>query len=132
MRGIDIELPLPRLSWDEAMNRFGSDKPDLRFGFELRDLADAVKDSAFNVFTDALSSGRVMGIKIDDGSRHFNRKDIDKMTEAVKDFGAKGLVWIRFEESEIKSSVNKFFDQEQLRRIGDVFEAKAASRVYDH
>ena len=130
MRGIDIQTPLPRLTWDEAMNRFGSDKPDLRFGFELHDLADVVKDSSFNVFTDALKDGgRVMGIDIEGASANFSRKDIDKMTESIKSFGAKGLVWIRFEEDEIKSSVNKFFDQDQLKKIGEVFGAKTGDLV---
>ena len=130
MRGIDIQIPIPRLTWDEAMNRFGSDKPDLRFGFELHDLADTVKDCSFNVFTDALKEGgKVMGIDIEGASVNFSRKDIDKMTEAIKSFGAKGLVWIRFEEDEIKSSVNKFFDQDQLRAIGDVFGAKTGDLV---
>ncbi len=130
MRGIDIQTPLPRLTWDEAMNRFGSDKPDLRFGFELHDLADAVRDCSFNVFTDALKDGgKVMGIDIDGASANFSRKDIDKMTEAIKSFGAKGLVWIRFEEDGIKSSVNKFFDQDQLKKIGKVFEAKTGDLI---
>ena len=130
MRGIDIQIPLPRLTWDEAMNRFGSDKPDLRFGFELHDLADVVKDSSFAVFTDALKEGgRVMGIDIEGASANFSRKDIDKMTESIKSFGAKGLVWIRFEENEIKSSVSKFFDQEQLKKIGEVFGAKTGDLV---
>ena len=130
MKGIDIQIPLPRLSWDEAMNRFGSDKPDLRFGFELKDLADVVKDSGFGVFTDALASGgRVMGIDIEGASKNFSRKDIDKMTESIKSFGAKGLVWIRFEEDEIKSSVNKFFDQDALKKIGEVFQAKTGDLI---
>ena len=130
MKGIDIQIPLPRLSWDEAMNRFGSDKPDLRFGFELKDLADVVKDSGFGVFTDALAAGgRVMGIDIEGASKNFSRKDIDKMTESIKSFGAKGLVWIRFEEDEIKSSVNKFFDQDALKKIGEVFQAKTGDLI---
>jgi aspartyl-tRNA synthetase len=130
MRGIDIEIPLPRLTWDEAMNRFGSDKPDLRFGFELKDIADVVKDSGFGVFTDAIKDGgRVMGIDIEGASKNFSRKDIDKMTESIKSFGAKGLVWIRFEEDEIKSSVNKFFDQEALKKIGEVFGAKTGDLI---
>ncbi len=130
MKGIDIKLPLPRLSWDEAMNRYGSDKPDLRFGFELHDIADVVKDSGFGVFTDAIASGgKVMGIDIEGASKNFSRKDIDKMTESIKSFGAKGLVWIRFEEDEIKSSVNKFFDQEALKKIGEVFGAKTGDLI---
>ena len=130
MKGIDIKTPLPRLSWDEAMNRYGSDKPDLRFGFELVDIADAVKDCAFEVFTNAIKDGgKVMGIKIDGGSPRFSRKDIDKMVESVKTFKAKGLVWIRVEDNEIKSSVNKFFSQEELADLASKFDAKAGDLI---
>ncbi|MCF0150585.1 MAG: aspartate--tRNA ligase [Firmicutes bacterium] len=125
MKGIDIQTPLPRLTWDEAMNRYGSDKPDLRFGFELHDLHDAVKDCSFSVFTDALKDGgKVMGIDLTDCSSRFSRKDIDKMTESIKTYGAKGMVWLRMEKDEIKSSVSKFFDQQQLAEIAKVFDAK--------
>ncbi|MBO4861441.1 MAG: aspartate--tRNA ligase, partial [Firmicutes bacterium] len=130
MRGIDIETPLPRLTWDEAMDRYGSDKPDLRFGFELTDIKDSVKDCAFQVFTDAIAAGgKVMGIDIAGGSEKFSRKDIDKMVESVKVFGAKGLVWIRIEQDEIKSSVNKFFSQEELAAICDKFNANTGDLI---
>ena len=130
MLDVDIQLPLPRMTWDEAMNRYGSDKPDLRVGFELHDLAETVKDCSFQVFTDALKDGgRVMGINMNGCSPKFSRKDIDKMTESVKTFGAKGLVWIRKEEGEIKSSVGKFFSQEELEKICSVFEAKAGDLI---
>ncbi|MBQ9891332.1 MAG: aspartate--tRNA ligase [Firmicutes bacterium] len=130
MKGIDIETPLPRLSWDEAMNHFGSDKPDLRFGFELVDIAEAVKDCSFEVFTKAIAEGeKVMGINFNGCSEKFSRKDIDKMVESVKTFGAKGLVWIRKEANEIKSSVNKFFSQEELAALCDKFGAKAGDLI---
>ena len=130
MKGIDIRTPLPRITWDEAMNRYGSDKPDLRFGFELKDIADAVKDCSFEVFTNAIKDGgRVMGVCFTGCSEKFSRKDIDKMTEKVKTFGAKGLVWIRKEDNEIKSSVNKFFSQEELASICDRFEAKTGDLI---
>ncbi len=125
MKGIDIQLPLPRLTWDTAMNRYGSDKPDLRFGFELHDLADLVKDCGFSVFTDALKDGgKVMGINIDGYSDRFSRKDVDKMSESIKTYGAKGLVWIRVEKDGIKSSVNKFFSEDELKAIAAEFGAK--------
>lgn len=125
MLDMEIETPLPRLTWTEAMNRFGSDKPDLRIGFELVDIADAVEASGFGVFDDAIASGgRVMGINMEACSEKFSRKDIDRMTESIKTFGAKGLIWIRAEEDEIKSSVSKFFDQEALAKICERFEAK--------
>ena len=101
IKGIDIELPLKRLTYDEAMERYGSDKPDLRFGFELKKLNDVVKGSEFKVFEDALlSGGDVRGICIDGGSANFSRKDIDKLTDNAKHYGAKGLVWIRMEKDE--------------------------------
>lgn len=127
---IDIETPLPRLTWQEAMERYGSDKPDTRFGSELKKLNDVVAGCGFKVFTDALEKGGdVRGICIDGGSAHFSRKDIDKLTESARSYGAKGLVWIRVNEDEINSSVNKFFDQEQLKEIAAVFEAKAGDLI---
>ncbi|MBQ1907966.1 MAG: aspartate--tRNA ligase [Firmicutes bacterium] len=125
MRGIDIQTPLRRLSWDEAMNTYGSDKPDLRFGFELHDLAPLVKDCSFPVFRDALEKGgKVMGIDIKGYSDKFSRKDVDKLTDSVKVFGAKGLVWIRVEEDGIRSSVSKFFSEDELRAIAGEFGAE--------
>ncbi len=129
IKGIDIPTPLKRMSYDEAMERFGSDKPDLRFGFELKKLNDVVAGTDFKVFADALEAGGdVRGICIDDASDKFSRKDIDKLTDNAKHYGAKGLVWIRMEEDEngnqIKSSVNKFFTQEKLAEIAAVFGAK--------
>ena len=127
---VEIQTPLPRITWDEAMERYGSDKPDTRFGFELKKLNDVVKDCEFKVFTDALAAGGdVRGICIDGGSDKFSRKDIDKLTEQAKAYGAKGLVWIRAGEGEYNSSVNKFFNQEQLGEIAEVFEAKPGDLI---
>src|SRR5699024_4111775 len=111
--------------WREAMERYGSDKPDTRFGFELKKLNDVVAGCGFKVFTDALEKGGdVRGICIDGGSGFFSRKDIDKLTESAKSYGAKGLVWIRVSDEGFNSSVNKFFDQEELGRIAGAFGAK--------
>lgn len=130
LMGVEIQTPLPRITWDEAMERYGSDKPDTRFGFELKNLNDVVKDCGFKVFTDALAAGGdVRGICIDGGSDKFSRKDIDKLTEQAKAYGAKGLVWIRAGEGEYNSSVNKFFNQEQLGEIAEVFEAKPGDLI---
>ena len=126
IKGVDIKLPLRRMSYQDAMERFGSDKPDLRFGFELKDISELVKGTEFQVFSNALSSGgSVRGICIENASDMFSRKDIDKLTENAKHYGAKGLVWIRIEADEIKSSVNKFFSQEELAEIAKAFDAKA-------
>lgn len=125
IKGFDIKLPLRRMSYQDAMERFGSDKPDLRFGFELKDISELVNGTEFQVFSNALSSGgSVRGICIDNASDKFSRKDIDKLTENAKHYGAKGLVWIRIEADEIKSSVNKFFSQEELAEIAKAFDAK--------
>ena len=130
VKGIDIETPLRRMTYAEAMERYGSDKPDLRFGFELKKLNDVVAGTEFKVFADALANGGdVRGICIDGGSEKFSRKDIDKLTDNAKHYGAKGLVWIRKEADEYKSSVNKFFTQEQLAEICDVFDAKAGDLI---
>ena len=130
LMGVEIKLPLQRMPYDEAMARYGSDKPDTRVGFELHDLSEVVKDTEFKVFADALANGgSVRGICITGGSKAFSRKDIDKLTEASKSYGAKGLVWIRKEEAEYKSSVNKFFNEEQLAEIADVFEAEAGDLI---
>ena len=130
LMNVEIETPLPRLTWQEAMERYGSDKPDVRFGFELKKLNDVVAGCSFKVFTDALAGGGdVRGICVDGGSQRFSRKDIDKLTESARSYGAKGLVWLRVGEDEINSSVNKFFDQESLREIAAVFGAKAGDLI---
>lgn len=127
---VDIATPFLRLPFDEAMERYGSDKPDTRFGFELKSLNYVVKNTEFKVFSDALAQGGdVRGICIEEGSAKFSRKDIDKLTEMAKHYGAKGLVWVRVEEDEIKSSVNKFFTPEQLEEISQVFEAPVGSLI---
>lgn len=126
--GVDIHLPLPRLSYNEAMERFGSDKPDLRFGFEIKSLNgnSAVSNSEFKVMSEAED---VRGICITDGSKQFSRKDIDKFAEQVAEYGAGGLIWLRKEENEIKSSVKKFFDQDALMSMADVFDAEIGDLI---
>lgn len=127
---VEIATPLPRIPYDEAMERYGSDKPDTRFGFELKSLNNAVKGTEFKVFADALANGGdVRGICIDGGSEKFSRKDLDKLTDATKHYGAKGVVWLRVLENEINSSVNKFFDQAGLKTIADVFQAKTGDLI---
>ncbi|NBJ17125.1 MAG: aspartate--tRNA ligase [Dehalobacter sp. 4CP] len=127
---VDIPQPLPRLSYDEAMERYGSDKPDTRFGFELKKLNDYFRHCGFGVFEQALESGGdIRGICITQGSSHFSRKDIDKLTDSIKHFKAKGMVWIRYEETGIASSVNKFFSEDQLREVITAFEASPGDLI---
>lgn len=130
LKGIDIKTPFPRITYDEAMRRYGSDKPDTRFGFELQDITDLVKDCGFKVFTDALEAGgSVRGICITAGAAQYTRKKIDKLTEMVKSYGAKGMVWMKVEEDKISSSVNKFFTPQELKNIADLMKAEKGDLI---
>lgn len=115
-KGVDIG-PIPRMSYREAMDRFGSDKPDLRFGLELKDLGEIVAGSGFKVFDDALArNGAVKGIGVEQGE--FSRAFIDKLTDMAKKAGAKGLVWIKADETgKLNSPAAKFIGEERLERI---------------
>lgn len=127
---VDIHTPIRRIPYDEAMERYGSDKPDTRFGFELKKLNDVVSGSEFKVFNDALDQGGdVRGICIENGGERYTRKSIDKLTEMVRSYGATGLIWIKPEGSQIASSINKFFTPDQLQEICDVFHAKAGDLI---
>lgn len=130
MKGIDIETPFPRIPYDEAMDRYGSDKPDTRVGFELNDITDMVNNCGFKVFTDAIEAGgSVRGICITGAAESYTRKKIDKLTDLVKSYGAKGMVWMKVAENEVTSSVNKFFSPEELKAIADRMEAKAGDLI---
>ena len=116
--GLDVQLPLPRMKWSEAMNRYGSDKPDTRFGMELIDVSDVVKDCGFGVFTTALENGgSVRGLCVK-GQASMPRKKIDALVEMAKGSGAKGLAYLCIEEDgNYKSSFAKFMTPEQLDAI---------------
>ncbi|MBR2706213.1 MAG: aspartate--tRNA ligase [Mogibacterium sp.] len=120
VKGIDVETPFPRLTYAEAMERYGSDKPDTRFGIELIKLNDVFRNCGFEVFTKALADGGdIRGICVPGGSAEFSRKKIDKLVDEVKHYGARGLVWIKNDGSAISSSVGKFFSEEELRTVMD-------------
>ncbi|MBQ6401639.1 MAG: aspartate--tRNA ligase [Firmicutes bacterium] len=130
LKGIELKTPFPRMTWQEAMDRYGSDKPDTRFGFELKDITELVKDCSFKVFTDAIAAGgSVRGICITGGAGEYTRKKIDKLTEAVKSYGARGMVWIKVADDGISSSVNKFFSPEELQNIADAMGAAAGDLI---
>ncbi len=116
--GVDITLPLPRMPWQEAMDRFGSDKPDTRFGMELCDVSDVVKNCGFGVFTGALETGgSVRGINVE-GQGAMPRKKIDKLVEYAKGCGAKGLAYLCInEDGSYKSSFTKFMTEEELAEL---------------
>ncbi len=132
LMGVEISLPLRRIPWQEAMERYGSDKPDTRFDIELHKLndLDVIRDTDFAVFRNALQSGGdVRGICVPGGSPAYSRKNIDKLTDEARHYGAKGLVWIRADEDGYKSSVNKFFDEDALRKIAEEFGAKTGDLI---
>ncbi len=123
--GKKLETPFPRITYDESMNRFGKDAPDLRFGMELSDLSDLAGKSEFKVFTGAVESGgTVRGIAVP-GCASFSRKDLDNLTEEAKIYGAKGLAWIKVTEEGFQSPITKFFTPETLDAIKEKTGANA-------
>ena len=116
--GIEVSLPIQRMTWQEAMDRFGSDKPDIRFGMELTDVSEVVKDCEFVVFKNALENGgSVRGINAK-GQGAMPRKKIDKLVNFAKDFGAKGLAYVAIQEDgTIKSSFAKFMSEEEMAAL---------------
>ena len=124
--GIDVKLPIERITWQEAMDRFGSDKPDMRFGMELHDVSDIVKNCGFSVFTGALeAAGSVRGINAE-GQGSMPRKKIDKLVEFAKGYGAKGLAYIAIaEDGTRKSSFAKFMTDEEMDALVAAMDGKA-------
>ncbi len=116
--GVDVQTPFLRLPYREAMDRFGSDKPDMRFGFELKDISDLVKDCGFSVFSSAVQGGgSVRLINIDGHAADFPRKKIDKLADFVKTYRAKGLAWARLLDGKVTSSYQKFLTPEENEAI---------------
>jgi aspartyl-tRNA synthetase len=133
IKGLELQLPLPRMTYDEAMSRFGSDAPDLRFGMELIDCSDLAAKAEFRVFSGAVEAGGVVrGIKADGAAEKFSRKRIDQFTDWVKqDFGAKGLAWFRIEEDgTLWSPIAKNFSDELLVEIGQRMEAEPGDIMF--
>ncbi|GAE26704.1 aspartyl-tRNA synthetase [Halalkalibacter wakoensis JCM 9140] len=131
VKGLDVTLPFPRLTYDEAMNRFGSDKPDLRFGMELIELSDVVKDSEFKVFQSALASGgTVKGLNLKGGADKLSRKEIDALTDFVKQYGAKGLAWLKVEEEGLKGPIAKFFSGDIAASLQEALGAEVGDLLF--
>ncbi|MED4969565.1 aspartate--tRNA ligase [Parageobacillus toebii] len=135
-KGIDISLPFPRMSYDEAMSRYGSDKPDTRFGLELVDVSEIVKNSSFKVFAGAIANGgQVKAINVKGAADQYSRKDIDALAEFVARYGAKGLAWLKVEEDGLKGPIAKFFTEEEQNGLIRTLEAEAGDLllfVADH
>ncbi len=129
LRDIEIPRPFPRFTWQESMDRFGTDKPDLRFAAEIVDLSDIVATSGFGVFRDALAGGgTVRGIDV--GPVEWSRARADALTERAKELGAMGLVWMVVEEDgTLRSPVAKFLDAAELRGMQDAFGARAGDVI---
>ncbi|AEB75750.1 aspartyl-tRNA synthetase [Clostridium botulinum] len=126
---VDVKLPIQRITYKEAMDKYGSDKPDLRFGMEINDITDAVKDVDFKVFKDAIENGgSVRAIKAPNCAG-MGRKQIDKLGEFVKTYKAKGLAWIAYKEDEIKSPISKFLQEEGMNSVIEKLDAKVGDLI---
>lgn len=132
-----IKLPFPRLTWDEAMDKYGTDKPDLRFGLEIVDLSEEVKGCGFKVFAGAVEKGGVVRAINAKGGAKFSRNDLDKLEAKAKEAGAKGLAWIAVNKDGLKSPILKFFKLEEIEKItkkmkvqvGDIIFFAADNRI---
>lgn len=142
VRNVDITLPLPRMSYDEAMARFGSDKPDTRFGMELIHVSDIMENSSFKVFKGAIESGgKICLLNVKGQAANYSRKDIDKLTDFVKVYGAKGMAWLKVDDGQLTGPVAKFLSDEEKNGLiersaavdGDLllFGSDKTSIVYD-
>jgi len=128
--GVDVQIPFQRMTYAEAMERFGSDKPDTRFCFELTDVTEIVKNSGFKVFADAVErGGSVRAINAKGCGAKFSRKEIDALTEVTRTYGAKGMAWIAVEDGNLRSSFTKFLTEDEINRILDKVQAEPGDLV---
>ncbi len=126
VKGIDVEIPFRRMPYDEAMTRFGSDKPDTRFAMELTDVSSIVEESSFKVFSGAVASGgQVKLINVKNGAADYSRKDIDALGEYAGRYGAKGLAWLKVTEEGFNGPIAKFFEGEMAEALQTAAEAEA-------
>lgn len=124
VKGIEITVPFPRMCYDEAMSRYGSDKPDTRFGLELVDVSEIVRESGFKVFASAVAGGgQVKAINVKGAADQYSRKDIDALTEFVAVYGAKGLAWLKVDAEGLKGPIAKFFSEDDAAAIKATLEA---------
>lgn len=128
--GIKVEIPFARMTYEQAMEKYGSDKPDTRFGMEMVDISNIVGSSSFKVFSDVVKDGgRVKGINIKNGGKAFSRRQIDELVEKAKEFGAKGLAWMNVTSEGIKSPITKFFDEQTIKEIKDKFDCEVGDLI---
>ncbi|MEW9095145.1 MAG: aspartate--tRNA ligase [Clostridiaceae bacterium] len=126
---VDVKIPFERIPYRVAMAKYGSDKPELRFGMEIENITDAVKSTEFKVFKDVVENGGTIGAIKAENCADMGRKQIDKLTDFVKGFKAKGLAWIAYKEDEIKSPIAKFLTDEELKAIIHKMDAKVGDLI---
>ncbi len=127
---IDLPMPIRRMTYREAMEKYGSDKPDVRFGYEICDLTDIVKGCDFTVFSSAAEAGSVRAICVEGGAGAYSRKELDKLTEQVRGVGGKGLAWAKITEEGIQSSFAKFLKPEEMDAIIERTGAKLGDIIF--
>ena len=124
VKGMRLSTPFPRLSYPEAMDRYGTDKPDLRFGLEIHDVSSLVSDSSFQVFQETLNRKGVVKAMVLGGKAMLSRKELDELTEVAKGLGAKGLAWVKVSAEGFESPIVKFLGEPLLRKLSDALSAK--------
>ena len=128
--GIDLKTPIARISWTDSMNKYGTDKPDIRFGMLIHDLSSVFKNSAFKVFSGAIANGGfVKGIAVRGGAQKYSRKQIEKKQDYIKRYHAKGLAWVKFEDGEFSGPVSRFLTTENKSALIKEFDLKGGELV---
>ncbi len=130
LQNYDLQLPLPRLSYNEAMERFGTDKPDLRFDLEMVTLNEALKNSGFRVFKDAADNGGIITGLLAKGCGDYTRNQLDVLTDFVKKIGAGGLIWMRVKEDGLEAPIAKFLSDDEIQSIKSSMEAEAGDLLF--
>ena len=128
-RGVELEPPFKRMQYDEAMARFGTDRPDTRFGFELIDLTETLRGCGFKVFNSIIDKGGAVKAVNAKGCADFSRKDLDNLTEYAGRFGAKGMAWIKIKEDKWQSPITKFFNDDEIAAMGRALEAEPGDLI---
>ena len=130
VKDINLNIPFDRMTYAEAMDRFGLDRPDLRFGLELKDISDIIKDSGFKVFADAVKKGGMVKAINAKGCEYFTRKEIDDLTAFAAVYRAKGLAWIKVRENEWQSPITKFFSEDEKQRMAERLDMQPGDLVF--
>jgi aspartyl-tRNA synthetase len=128
-RGLDLQPPFNRMTYDEAMRRFGTDRPDTRFGLELIDLTESLRGCGFKVFNTVIDNGGVVKAINAKGCGGFSRKDLDDLTEYAGRFGARGMAWIKIKDDEWQSPITKFFNEQEIATMGQALDAQPGDLI---